>query len=140
MRVLIVSANSFSKKYNNGKTLEAIFSKFNKDDLAQLFTHPLDGIDFDFCDNYFCISEIDIIKSILFLRRQCGNKIISNNSPKSSGNNTCFSYIKKFKNFIPNFCRDILWATHKWGNKNLNDWSCEFSPDAVFLVAGKSPY
>ncbi len=42
MKVLIVSANAFSKIYNNGKTLESIFRDFQPDELSMLYTRPQD--------------------------------------------------------------------------------------------------
>ena len=76
-RVLIISNNSFSSVYNNGKTLEALFSSFPKDNLAQLYFHEGSVPDFSFCERYWKISEIDLIKSITRGRQSIGYNIKS---------------------------------------------------------------
>jgi hypothetical protein len=48
MKVLVISHNSFSKSSNNGKTLEALFSEFRRDNIYQLFFNDSEELDWDF--------------------------------------------------------------------------------------------
>ena len=62
MKILIVSANGFSKILNNGKTLESMFHYFAPSELCQLITRPQLQIDTEFCSSIYSVTEIDIIK------------------------------------------------------------------------------
>ena len=83
-KVLVVSANAFSKESNNGKTLEAMFSKFEKREMAQLILRPMLNSNYDFVvtlsDGTRSIESYDLINlEILCLRYQYGKiKILRN--------------------------------------------------------------
>ncbi len=53
---LVISNNSFSNTSNNGKTLESIFSSFNKENIFQLYFRNFEKPDYKFCNNYLFIS------------------------------------------------------------------------------------
>ena len=64
MKILVISNNSFSDVYNNGKTLKAMFSEFRKDELCMLFFRPHDEISASACVGIiFLISDKEILKS-----------------------------------------------------------------------------
>ena len=76
-KVLVVSHNCFSKVSNNGKTLESIFSSFPKNDLGQVFFTEDSNIDFDFCDNFYRITDSNVIDSLLKGKSNCGQALSS---------------------------------------------------------------
>ena len=131
MKILVISHNSFSKIYNNGKTLSAIFSSFEKSELCQLYFTPLGDLDHERCDSYFCITDKDAIISV-FKRGMCGNSI-----QKECANNKRLTKIKKQNTFML-IMRSVIWSISNWRYGGLNDWLLEQSPDAIFYVGGNS--
>ena len=65
MKVLVVSSSSFSETGNNGKTLCSLFSNLESSDIAQLYFGTNEEPYIEFCDNYYRITETDILKSLL---------------------------------------------------------------------------
>lgn len=140
MKILIVSHNCFSKVYNNGKTLESIFSSFSKDSLAQIYFTENMQPDLDFCDNYFKITDVSVLKSVLKGGADCGeiielNKNRDNNKSDSSKGSRLFSLAKSKIDHIVLF-RDILWSFNTWKSKSLLLWSKKYNPNIIFYVGG----
>ena len=78
-KILVISHNPFSKKQNNGKVLESFLYGINKNDIAQIYLHG-NYIDYDFCDNYFKFSDVEVLKKIIFPKYIIKNdKKITNN-------------------------------------------------------------
>lgn len=137
MNILIISGNAFSNVTNNGKTIESIFSSFDKTELNQLFFRPHDDfIDYKFASSYYVVSEIDIVKKIINPFYKCGKKV----DFISKDNNSLKLYHAIQKNSIKNyfFLRDFLWSTKLWKTQAFKAWCKEINPDAVFTVAGNS--
>lgn len=129
MKVLVISHNSFSQTHNNGKTLSAIFSAFQKEELCQLYFTPIGSIDLDRCENYYQITDRDALKSI-FKRRHCGTSIICNNTKTASNK-------KPVKiNDATRFARTVIWLFSSWYNGGLEEWVTSQKPDIVFYVGG----
>ncbi|MBD5346011.1 MAG: glycosyltransferase [Bacteroides sp.] len=139
MKTLIVSANAFSKVYNNGKTLEAIFGAFQSCELSQLFTRPQDSkyTDYDFCDNYYVVSEVDIIKKIIGQSKTCGSALFNKETNYKS---KIYSTFKKKNIKKLSLIRDLLWGINLWKTKELDNWINQQKPDMVFLVGGGAKY
>lgn len=144
-KILVIAHNSFSDVLNNGKTLESLFKNFKKENLAQLFFSENESPDFDFCDNYFKVTDIDVAKGILKSREFCGKQIF-----KASENITMaqrqkgtivklFDVAKKYADKITLF-RDYLWGLKTWKSKNLFQWIENFNPQAIFYVGGDSGF
>lgn len=140
MRALIISHNSFSKLNNNGKTLESIFKSYNKSQISQLFFNE-EKPDFEFCYNYYKITDKDIIKKIFFLSYSCGS-ILTPNTKYNDENYQNKSYsnkIRKFSDYL-RLVRDILWKTGVWKTRLLFKWVKVFKPDFIFFVGGNSGF
>lgn len=140
-RVLIISNNSFSSVYNNGKTLEALFSSFPKDNLAQLYFHEGSVPDFSFCERYWKISEIDLIKSITRGRQSIGYNIKSSLCEISGSNKSTYpKYLKIIKDKTGNTFRDLLWSFLKWRSPGLLEWINSFEPQVIFFVGSSAKF
>jgi glycosyltransferase involved in cell wall biosynthesis len=140
-KVLVLSHNSFSKVANNGKTFESIFKYFPKEKLAQVFFSENENPDFDFCENYFKITDTNVLKSLLNGYSDCGTvpsskqnqiHLPDTNSEKAS---KLFRYAKSKSDYMV-FFRDLLWACNSWKSKAFLHWSKTFNPDVVFYVGG----
>lgn len=129
IKTLVISHNSFSKTHNNGKTLSAIFSAFEIEELCQLFFTPIGGPDLDRCENYYLISDKDALNSILF-RTKCGTSIIE--PPRTTTTNS-----KRFKPSVATrLIRTVVWRCASWYHGGLNKWLAIQKPNVIFYVGG----
>lgn len=136
MKVLIVSHNPFSKTQNNGKTLEAIFNKYPKDCIFQLFFSDLFP-DLAYCNNYFRITDKDVIInriSISKQKRYTTNFGFDEQKPILQ-NTTHISFKKKIQHFP--LIRDLIWDFGKWKFDDLFRWVENNTPDYIFFVGGQ---
>ncbi len=129
MKVLIISQNPFSSAGNNGKTLESIFKCFKKDDLAQLFFNGYERPDFDYCGNYFRISEQDVLLHA-FDKDQVGHKCEMEDA----------NYEETKRSFRFRALSHFFWSFGRWKSKGLIRWVSDFNPDVFFFVGGNVPY
>lgn len=139
MKVIVIANNPFSKYNNNGKTLEAIFSCFNKEELCQLFFRPVgNDIDWDFCKSFFLVTDQDLVgKFIHPFRSVVGREIVKDNVSfdetnlaKTPGN--AFSWKR--------LTREYLWKTRLWKTRALDEWLNRENPDLIFFVGGNSAF
>lgn len=134
-KILVVSSNSFNQRSNNGKTLEAIFSKFVPNELAQLFFSENESPDWSFCYEYYKITDTDIVKAAL------GNVIVGEQKAKieteagRKRNNKFFSLLKKLFMSKP-FFRELIWRKKYFSRSDLLHWVEKVNPTAIFLLAG----
>lgn len=138
--VLVISHNSFSKVFNNGKTLEAIFAQYSKANLAQLFFSQNEEPDFDFCSNFFKITDLDVLKNS-FLNNSGGALETKNSNYTENRNTENRNTENKFVNTLKqksslNFFRDILWASNNWKIDKLYSWIEDFNPTIIFFMGG----
>ena len=130
-RPLIISNNPLCNKNNNGKTLEAIFDKYNKDNLSQLFFTEYLIPDFNYCKNYFRITNKDVLKNF-FIKNYSDELYL--NSKFDFSNNRLF--LKNTKILYLHLLRDLLWSFNTWKTRKLFSWVEKNKPDFIFFVAG----
>ncbi len=138
MKVLIISHNCFSETQNMGKTLASLFSRFEKDELMQLYLYPSIP-NTDNCDNYFRITDKDVIKSIL-KRSSCGNIVepqpnMENGLFDTPDSEKSYNSIKR-NSFFVRRVRDIVWMLGNWKSRELKNWLKERKPDVIFFALG----
>ena len=56
---LIIQNNPFSTKTGNGKTIASMFSKWNKENIAQIYVSNLEP-DYDICEKYYQIQKSEV--------------------------------------------------------------------------------
>lgn len=133
-RVLVISNNSFSKTSSNGRTLGNMFVGWPKECLAQ-FCISTDGANFEICDNYYCISDREMLSAFCHLRKAKGQRLINVTGTKISTGvggrpKTAFSAT----------VRHILWSCNRWKSKDLIKWIEGFNPDVVLVQNGDSAF
>ena len=132
-RVLIISNNALSLTKNNGKTLESFFVNFPAECLAQLYFS--DEIpESSCCNNFFSISERDIINKIFVKRR---NK--KNNSENKSSN-IVLNRDKYSQSEFFRVIRELLWRKSFWKSDKLYCWVKQFAPEIIFFCGGDSGF
>lgn len=145
MKVLVLSANAFSKTSNNGKTLEAFFSKFGRDELSMLFFRPTSGMSYDYsyASSYFHVSDMDIINSVTHFCRKCGREISEGNDGHQSQaqNAGIYGKVKHPMRSSRVLIRDLLWKLFpRWKRGGLLEWAKRESPDLIFAYLGGGEY
>lgn len=143
-RILVISHNSFSDSINNGKTLESLFKLLPKENIAQLFFSENENPDFDFCNNYFKITDTDVLISLLSYKNKKVSRLTryeekNTNNKKSSLYKKVWNYLKEISSYIITF-RDLLWKTGRWKSSSLFKWIEEFNPDVIFYCGGNSGF
>ena len=144
-RVLIISSCCFSKSESNGKVLESLFGAFQKNQIAQFYVRD-DEPDWTFCDNYFRVTDKDIIKC---LTSKSGGHLIKSNSSNGSQlsggsvhSNTSGANERKVKKdaFIL-FLRNLAWKFSPWEKRTeFLSWLKDFDPDVIFVLVGENPF
>ncbi len=133
-RLLVLSNNSFSKSNSNGRTLGSLLYGWPKERIAQ-FCISTDGPDFDICGNYYCVTDGDVLKSILKFspahrRKLNGTQHINSNYVGGK---------KRFKKTALNMlCRNFAWELGLWKGKEFKEWILNFKPEIVLLQSGDS--
>lgn len=138
-KLLVISNNAFSKILNNGKTLESFFNGWEKEKIAQLFFSTNEFPDFDFCGNYFKMTEIDILKSLLsFNIKKPGHVVLPPTIEPSSFTKKDCKLIRWIKKNAKTFAifRQFLWSFKTWKNRKIIEWLNNFNPDLIFFVGG----
>lgn len=138
MKILLVTHNSFNKNRNNGKTLESLFSSFQKDDLAQLFFSQNEEPDWEYCDKYYQLTDFGVLKNFFGIKSngrllKIDNLISHQIGTVDKRKVAIFSILKFF--FRDNsIFRHLLW--HFWKSDKLFNWIEDIKPDAIFFLAG----
>ena len=135
MKILIVSHNAFSATNNMGKTLASYFSAFDKAELAQLYIHN-DTPRFDLCDNYYQITDGDMLRSLL--SRRSGRVVTEFDTPAEAESDATRAAYRRGSRRTPAvfIARNTLWRLGAWRTRALLDWVDGFAPDLVFFAAG----
>lgn len=133
MKILVISNNSFSDVYNNGKTLKAMFSEFRKDELCMLFFRPHDEISASACEDYFLISDKEILKSVFFPRHETGAVIFPSDS-MAIKEELMEQRPKMQRTKLRQQLRDIVWKMGHWNKRKLREWIETQKPNAIFFV------
>lgn len=139
-KVLVIAANPFSDINNNGKTLKSIFSQFSKENLFELYFRPQDNAigDGEYASSYWAVSEMDIIRSIIHLRRHCGGEQHFNKAMdiQVAEDKTYQRFLHgKLKNNV--ILRKMLWGTNLWNTREFKSWYRLCKPDIVFSLLGR---
>ena len=144
-RGLIIQNNPFSYNTGNGKTIASMFSEWDSENLAQIFTSNLQP-DFSICKNYFKMSDGAAVKSF-FKRIPFGQEILQgeDNSIKCMNDDDGRALLKNHgkrlrcwmseSSFVI-VLRDLIWQKSKWENNFFIKWLDKVQPQFVFLSAG----
>lgn len=134
-RLLVLSNNGFSKQNSNGRTLGSLLQGWPNDRIAQ-FCISSDGPDFDVCENYYCVTDSDVLRSILHLKPS--KRRILEKETKIDANATPNGQVRHFKNSLNMLLRNLAWQVGLWRGKEFNRWIDRFAPDIILLQNGES--
>lgn len=144
MKVLIISQPVLSQSNNMGKTLAGYFKAFSPKDISQLYLRQGVPTSVDTCENYYCFSDSDALKSILNHKVQgvsfTGKSLVCTNNTKSTlENNDAYKLGSAHKAWML-FARDAVWRLSTWKNKKLLNWLDHTEADVVFFAPGDGAF
>ena len=144
MKVLIISQPVLSQSNNMGKTLAGYFKAFSPKDISQLYLRQGVPTSVDTCENYYCFSDSDALKSILNHKVQgvsyTGKSLVCTNNTKSTlENNDAYKLGSAHKAWML-FARDAVWKLSTWKNKKLLNWLDHTEADVVFFAPGDGAF
>ena len=131
--VLVISIESLSKSTSNGRTLGNCFYGWPKNKLAQ-FCLKLNDPDYDLCDNYYCISDLDALKAFLCFKK-AKRLTYSYNSSYLPNYTSGFQ-----KNAFRMLLRNVVWKTGVWKTHDFYSWVDNFMPNVVIIQNADSPF
>lgn len=136
-KVLIITANPLSKTSNNGKTYASFFNGYPKENLAQLYFHREIPTS-DICDNYYKISDEDIIKYLFRKNSGLGGKVYQTDIENRVIPKKANDFLKK--SIFIRFLRSLFWLQINIEDKKLNNWLNCFNPQIIFFCGGNENY
>lgn len=142
MKILVISNNSFSKTQCNGKTLSSFFSSIGASNVAQVYFGTNEDPDFDICNRYYRVTEIQLLKSLLTLSFKTSNShiaLIKSKDAKAHHDSSIMRWLKKHSSKLSIF-REFLWKSNIWDTKELDAWIREFNPNIIFTLLGNNVY
>lgn len=134
-KVLIISHNLYDDSNNIGKTLVSLFNGWPKEKLAQIYFRN-DMPSFKYCDQYYCITDRDVVKSVCsFGRKKAGNIVYKDSSMILTETETNLYQVGNHRKPIISLTRDLIWSLNGWKSKKLENWlKDEVKPDIVLFV------
>lgn len=138
-RLLVVSINCFSETGSNGRVLTEFFRKWDKDKIAQLYVND-EKPDFDVCQQYFKITDRDVLLSLIS-KYNFGKVLIKKNLQECENSIEKTRSKKIPQNPLTYLLRDVMWRLARcWKNKEIINWIKGFSPDVLLYYAGNSSF
>lgn len=143
MKVLIISHNPFSTYQSMGKTFLSLFSKFDKEELCQLYIYPTIP-DVDVCNSYYRITDKDVLKSYLHFGKVSSREIksdeIDTTVHEKFENKKDEKLYNREKNYFTMIGRDLMWKFSKYYNNSLKKWISKEKPTCIFLAPGEAKF
>lgn len=135
-RTLVISNNSFSKTSSNGRTLGNLFMGWPKEKLAQFCISTVEP-DYDICDNYYLLTDRNVIDGFKHLRK--GKRCDIKENIGTEGN-TVIGGKKAFKTPWKALLRHIVWSGKRWDTKEFREWVDNFKPELVLVMNSDAPF
>lgn len=134
-RTLVISNACFSSSISNGRTLEGLFRKAEKDKLAQFFVYGQP--DSEICDNYYQVTDSDALHSLWSSKKS--GKVIKKQTVEQSttGNKRA---VGKKKTPVKVLMRELVWLFGRWNNKKLKKWINDFQPEIICLFVANNTF
>lgn len=134
-RLLVLSHNCLSKSGSNGRTLRNYLCGWPVEKIAQLYIHS-EKPDFECCQNYFCLTDASVAKSIL--NRKTAGTIVSETIGENKKDNRKTRKLKK--NSLIYLIREFMWRSRLWNRRKMNEWISTFDPEIILVQAGDAGF
>lgn len=138
-KILVLSVPSWNSKVGSN-TWTTLLEGTDPDKVANISLR-CEIPDSKVCNNYFCISENKIIKSIFNRKIKTGNRVHPETEAAQSKDaqvqNNRYARMKKHSSFIPLLIREVLWFLGRWKTPELKEFITDFSPDVILYSMEK---
>lgn len=143
MKVLLISHNPISTQSNMGKTFLSLFSRFDAQELCQLYIYPVIP-NANRCTSYYRITDKDALNAVVRLRRT-GGEILPEQINEDQGiyenmEDQSFYKSRKNKSALRRLLRDGLWSVSRWYNRSLRAWLDREQPECIFVAPGVAKF
>ncbi|MGM7448766.1 hypothetical protein ACP7H9_09630 [Idiomarina sp. ST20R2A10] len=144
-KVLIVSNNALSSSYNNGRTLNAIFSDFKKGSISQIFFND-ERPESNVAESFYRITGREQFVSFFKKDRYSAGHTVERKSNVES-EKKAQSLVSRLTHFVNSylgysklFLRDFLYSFGIRKNQKLYEWAVDQNPEMLFFVVGNSKF
>lgn len=139
MKVLIISHLPVATQNNMGITFLSLFSRFEKQELCQLYIYPAYP-DVDRCGSFYRVTDKEVLSSLVTFRRP-GGKVAPELIHDRQGlyevaEDESFYRDRKNKSAVRRLLRDAMWRMSRWYSRDLKAWLEEEKPDCIFVAPG----
>ena len=134
-KVLIISHNLYDISNNIGKTLVSLFEGWPKEKLSQIYFRN-DEPSFNYCNEYFCITDKEVLKSAVSLRYNRAGAVLKTGVSLSVTQTEVNLYqVGNHRRPAVSFIRDTMWALGGWKSDTLKKWVTNVvKPDVILFV------
>ena len=139
-RVLIVGTVPYNKKMTS-RAFEAYFANWEKENLAQVFSNPLEPVK-GHCGQLYQITDARLLKKAIgkkiivgkrYMYDELGESHDFTESVEKGGFIRRLYRIGSRKNAFSCLMRKWLWKKSRWCTDDFNRWLDDFMPESVFL-------
>lgn len=135
MKILTINYNPYNDIDNNGKTLRSLFEGIPAKDLSMLYMESFSEVDYEFCDNYYRVTDQDVLRSVVKLRFKTHNTHPKEKSDRLKCEKIV-SITRRKKTSFRRLIREIFWGFNTWDTKELDEWIKQQQPDVIFSLLG----
>lgn len=136
-RLLIISHNCLSQSGSNGRTLANYLIGWPKENIAQFYIHA-EQPDFNICNQYFCITDLSVLKSII--NRKSAGYIVEDRDTNINAVQPAGKKKKMIKNSLFFLLREFAWRSRFWNSNGFEKWVESFSPELILVQAGDAGF
>ena len=135
-KVLSISLSTW-RKDSGIHTQTDLFKLYDKDRVAQIYTKS-DLPNTDVCDNFFRISENEIIRSV-YKRNKVGKRVFNSvemddeTKKAVQAEKELYTKAHKKKSWLMTLIREYVWMLGRWKTKELDKFIEEENPDVYFV-------
>lgn len=134
-KLLIISHSLYDNNNNIGKTLVSLLRGWPKDRIAEIYFRN-DSPSFNYSSEYYCITDKDVLKSVLSCHTINAGSIINklDELSCSSTENILYAF-GNHRHPGVSLVRDIMWDLGKWKTNELKNWVLHtVKPDLILFV------
>lgn len=134
-KLLIISHNLYDINNNIGKTLVSLLQSWPKDRIAEIYFRN-DSPSFNYSSEYYCITDKDVLKSVLSFHAISAGAVIdkSDDLSCSSAENKLYAF-GNHRHPAVGLIRDVMWNMGNWKTNMLRNWVLHtVKPDLILFV------
>ena len=146
MKILVVTRSAWDNTNSIGNTLSNIFEQFSSAEIANLYfrgDQPRNHV----CNNYFRITDTEIIKSIIKPNTTVGKQFFWEPETAAQSDKTeqtqekkLYNHFRQHRSYLALLLQEFFWRVGKWKSPQLDHFIKNFNPDIIFMPAFSTPY